>query len=71
MQVFYRGRAIAEIKFAHIQIEDKLLVFPVAIGDVNNIRIRNLKDWMHHLRVPLGILANFQDIHLAPIILRI
>lgn len=71
MQVFYRGRAIAEIKFAHIQIEDKLLVFPVAIGDVNNIRIQNLKDWMHHLQVPLGILANFQDIHLTPIILRI
>jgi len=71
MQVYYRGQAIAEIKFAHLQIEDKLLVFPVAIGDVNNIRIQNLKDWMRHLQVPLGILANFRDTRLRPIILRI
>jgi len=71
MQVYYRGRAIAEIKFAHIQIEDKLLVFPVAISDVNNIRIQNLKDWMRHLQAPLGILANFQDTRLRPIILRV
>jgi GxxExxY protein len=71
MQVYYRGQAIAETKFAHLQIEDKLLVFPVAIGDVNNIRIQNLKDWMRHLQVPLGILANFQDTRLRPIILRV
>jgi GxxExxY protein len=71
MQVYYRGQVLGEIKLAHIQIEDKLLVLPVAIGDVNDIRIQNLKDWMRQLGVPVGILANFQDIRLAPIILRV
>lgn len=71
VQVYYRGQPLAQIKFSHIQIEDKLLVFPVAVGDVNNIRIHNLKDWMCHLQIPIGILANFQDTRLRPIILRI
>lgn len=71
MQIYYRGQPLTGIKFAHIQIEDKLLVFPVAIGDVNDIRIQNLKNWMRHLQVPLGILANFQDTRLRPIILRV
>lgn len=71
MQVYYRGRPLTEIKFAHIQIENNILVFPVAISDVNNVRIQNLKDWMRHLQMPIDILANFQDTRLQPIILRI
>jgi GxxExxY protein len=71
MQVYYRGQPLTEIKFTHIQVEDKLMVFPVAIGDINNIRIQNLKNWMRHLKVPLGILANFQDTRLRPMILRV
>lgn len=71
MQIYYKGKPLTKIKFAHLQIEDKLLVFPVAIGDINNVRIHNLKDWMSQLRTPLGILANFQDTRLRPIILRV
>lgn len=71
MQIYYRGQVLTEVKSAHIQIEDKLLVFPVAIGDINDIRIQNLKDWMRHLQIPIGILANFQDTRLRPIILRV
>lgn len=71
MQVYYRGRPLTEIKFRHIQIENRLLVFPVAVGDVKNIHLHNLKDWMRHLQIPIGILANFQDTRLKPIILRV
>lgn len=70
MQVYYRGRPLAQINFSHIQIEDRLLVFPVAIGDVRNIHLHNLKAWMRQLKIPIGILANFQDTRLNPIILR-
>ncbi len=71
MEIFYRGEPLTAIKFAHIQVEDKLMVFPVAIGDVENIRIQNLKEWMRDRNVPLGILANFQDTWLRPMILRV
>lgn len=71
MQVFYRGRPLTQINFSHIQIEDRLLVFPVATSDVRNIHLHNLKEWMRHLRIPIAILANFQTTHLKPIILRV
>jgi len=71
MQVFYKGQPLTGIKFSHIQVEDRLLVFPVAVGDISNIRIQNIKAWMRHLKIPLGILANFQDVRLRPIILRV
>jgi len=70
MQVYYRGRPLTPIKFSHIQIEDRLLVFPVAISNITNIHLYNLKDWMRQLQIPIGILANFQDTRLKPIILR-
>jgi len=46
------------------------MVFPVAIQDINDVRIENLKDWMRVHRVELGILANFCDTSLQPVFLR-
>ncbi len=46
------------------------MVFPVAIMDINDIRLNNLKDWMHIEDVPLGILANYYEESLKPIVLR-
>ncbi|OIO92965.1 MAG: hypothetical protein AUK03_08905 [Anaerolineae bacterium CG2_30_64_16] len=71
MQVIYRGAAIGAIKFNHLRVENDLLVFPVAIMDVNDIRLNNLKDWMRVERVPLGILANFYAESLDPMVLRV
>lgn len=70
-QVIYRGRPIGEIKFNHLRVSDSVLVFPVAVQDINDVRINNLKDWMRVQNVPLGILANFYDTSLKPIVLRI
>jgi len=69
--VIYRGAAIGAIKFNHLRVENDLLVFPVAIMDVNDIRLNNLKDWMRVERVPLGILANFYAESLDPMVLRV
>jgi GxxExxY protein len=70
-QVIYRNRPVGEIKFGHLRVADSVLVFPVAVQDVNDIRINNLKDWMQVQNIPLGILANFHDTSLRPIVLRL
>lgn len=70
-QVIYRGHPVGEIKFGHLQVGDSVFVFPVAVQDINNIRINNLKDWMRVQNIPIGILANFYDTSLNPIVLRI
>ncbi len=70
-QVIYRNRPIGEIKFGHLQVNDSVFVFPVAVQDINDIRINNLKDWMRAQNIPIGILANFYDTSLHPMVLRI
>ena len=69
MHVIYRGIPIGSIKFTHLRVENTM-VFPVAIQDITDVRINNLKDWMRVQRVPLGILANFHALSLKPIVLR-
>jgi hypothetical protein len=54
-----------------LRVGDSVLVFPVAVRDINDIRINNLKDWMRVQNIPIGILANFYDTSLHPIMLRI
>ncbi len=69
LQVIYRGVTIGTIKFQHLRV-DNTVVFPVAIMDVNDIRLNNLKDWLRVENIPLGILVNFYDTSLKPIVLR-
>ena len=69
IRVIYRGVPIGAVKFTHLRVENTL-VFPVAIQDIADIRINNLKDWMRVQGVPLGILANFHALSLKPVVLR-
>ena len=69
-QVIYHGRPIGEIKFNHLQVGDSLMVFPVAIQDINDLSINNLKAWMQVQNVPLSILVNFYPVHLEFMVLR-
>lgn len=69
--VFLEGDSLGRIKFRHLQVDDRALVFPVAVSDLNRIRITNLKAWMRHLGIPLGILVNFQATRLEPTVLRV
>jgi hypothetical protein len=62
-------RRNGSIKFTHLRVENAM-VFPVAIQDIAHVRINNLKDWMRVQRVPLGILANFHELSLKPVVLR-
>jgi len=58
-QVIYKGRPVGKIQFAHLQIGSDLMVFPVAIQDIGEIKLENLKAWLRHEQIPLGILVNF------------
>ena len=70
-RVFLDDLDLGAIKLGHLQVENTVLVFPVATANMATIEIDNLKAWMRHLNIPLGIVANFYTIHLQPVILRI
>jgi len=70
MQVTYKGVVIGDVAFGHILVEGKIMVFPVAIGDINALHLDSLKDWMRLCDIQLGILANFNAIHLEPVFVR-
>lgn len=64
MQIRYKGEPIGDMAFGHIQLESKIMVFPVAIRDMNGIHRDSLKSWMHANNIRLGILANFNNLRL-------
>jgi len=70
-QVIYRGQSVGEIKFNHLQVDNKLMVFSVATTDINSLSINNLKAWMHVQKIPAGILANFYPTRLEFMVLRV
>jgi len=70
-QVFYRDRPLGEIKFNHLRVQDDLMVFPVALSDINSLSISSLKAWMQAQGVPLAIVANFSQEALDFMVLRV
>jgi len=71
MQVYYKGASVGMFKFDHIRVGADVMVFPVAIQDVNDWRFKNLKTWMRREGVKLSILANFYATELKPVFLRV
>lgn len=71
LRVFLDNVDLGGVKFAHLQVDNKVLVFPVAVSDIDHIKIVNLKAWMSHLNIPLGVLLNFKTTRLEPVILRV
>ena len=51
---------LGAIKLAHLQIDNRVLLFPVATSSLSQIRIPNPKTWMRHLDIPLGIVVTFE-----------
>ena len=71
IRVVYKGKAIGDIAFAHLLVEGKIIVFPVAIGCIQDIRLENLKQWLALSEVSLGILANFDAVKLEILFIRV
>ncbi len=70
IDVLYRGIPIGTIAFGHLIVEGKIMVFPTAIRDVADIRLENLRVWMRQCQIQLGILANFDDTSLKPVLVK-
>jgi GxxExxY protein len=70
MQVTYKGDVIGDMAFGHLLVEGKIMVFPVALQYTRDIKLDNLKRWMHRNDIQLGILANFDPVQLDVIIIR-
>jgi GxxExxY protein len=69
--VFLEGLDLGSVKFSHLQVDNRILFFPVALAHINSLNLVNLRSWMRYLNIPLAILANFNTTKLKPIILRI
>ncbi len=64
-------RGLDRVAFGHLVVEDKLMVFPVALQDMRALHLENLKNWMQMNDIRLGILANFSFTRLDLVFLRI
>ncbi len=70
IQVFYRDTPLGTLPFGHLRVEDKLLVFPVAIQSLADLHLETLREWLRAQHIALGLLANFYDTELRPLFLR-
>ena len=70
MQVLYRGHSVGVVKLGHLQIEDRLMIFPVAVRETEQVEPENLRRWMESQGIPLGILANFHAARLELVFMR-
>jgi len=70
MTVTYQGEILGRVKLTHLLVEGCIMVFPVAISDLGNMKPQNLRHWMASQQITLGILANFNDKPLRPIFMK-
>ncbi len=58
--VFFGERSVGKIKFNHIQIDNRLLIFSVTIQNMTDVGLfTNIKTWLQKQKIPLCIIANF------------
>ena len=69
-QVIFQGKSIGALKFNHFVVEDVVMHFPVAIRDVTDVNVNNLKDWMRYQDIRLSVLTNFYDTAIRPVFIR-
>lgn len=71
MQVMYKAQVLGDVAFNHLLVEEKVLVFPVAVSNVQSLHLDNIKDWLRLNNVPLGLIANFNAARLQTVIVRV
>lgn len=70
MDVAYKGTVVGNIAFAHLLVEEKVMVFPVAYWDRHVADLEVIREWMRACNIQLGILANFHEAQLATTFIR-
>lgn len=69
--VIFQGESIGSLKLNHFVVEGVVMHFPMTIRDLADVNVHNLKDWMRHQRIRLGLLTNFYDTAIRPVFVRI
>jgi GxxExxY protein len=70
-EVIFQGESLGSLKFGHFLVEGSVMHFPVAISDVADVSVHNLKDWMRWQGVSFGILTNFHETAIHPLFIRV
>ena len=70
MQVAYKDSVVGDIAFDHLVVEGKVVVFPVALCDIQAVRLDSMKDWLRRCCVRLGIVVNFDALRLQTAFVR-
>jgi GxxExxY protein len=68
--VFLDDLDLGGIKFSHMQVDNRVLFFPVALSDLKRLNLTNLQAWMRYLNIPLAIIINFNTTRFKPLTLR-
>jgi GxxExxY protein len=68
--VIFQGESIGSLKLNHFVVGGAVMHFPVAIRDVADVSVHNLKDWMRHQDIRLGVLTNFYETAIRPVFVR-
>ena len=68
--VYFNQDKVGKIKFDHLSIEDKVLFFPIAIQNISDIHLHNIKAWLQHCDMKIAVLVNFFGAKLQYVVVR-
>jgi hypothetical protein len=71
VQVTYKGTHLGDVPLKHIIIEQKVMIFPMALRDINAMHLDSVKGWLKSCDIKLGIIANFDAVRLQTTFVRL
>jgi GxxExxY protein len=66
VQIYLQGEPIGQLNIDHIAIDDRVMLFPVSVADIEDVNVDSLEGWIRQHGIQLGIVANFYDSRLHP-----
>jgi GxxExxY protein len=67
VQVFFRDWPIGQLKLNHLVVANRVMLFPVAVQDIERINLDILRCWLRRNDMRLGVLVNFLDTRVRPV----
>ena len=64
MPVTYKNKVLGDVAFSHLLVEGQIMLLPVAIRQLDNLKLAPLKAYLQIENVPLAIVANFDAVRL-------
>jgi GxxExxY protein len=64
MEVFFKDKLVGRIASRHIIAENLVMIFPMAIGSIEQVKYQNIQAYMKRQNIELAIVANFNSVDL-------